>query len=94
MQADDGDFPTEDAERWRAGLKETGKLGARAILRDRPGGPDDPVFDVVSAPPYPPRRFVERWIETEETRLVNPWLAIVILVFVILIVVALAFAFY
>ena len=89
---DDGGFPTEDEERWRAGLKQTGKLGVQAILQDRPGGPDDPVFDVVAAPPYPPRRFVERWMDTEQNRMVQPGIVIVIVLVAIVAIIAIAFA--
>jgi hypothetical protein len=51
----------DDADVWRAGLQARGRSWVLAELQMRAGQPQDPLYDVVHAPPYPSREFCQRW---------------------------------
>jgi hypothetical protein len=48
-------------ERWRAALAERGKERVQAELEMIPGRPEDLVYTLGDAPPYPTRAFCEQW---------------------------------
>lgn len=57
-----------DEVRWSDALQARGADWVRAKLRERPGRPDDVVFDVVFVEPLPTRAFCQTWCARADNR--------------------------
>ncbi len=73
---------------WREALKAKGKDWVMAELQERPGRPDDALYDIVFEAPLPTREFCQRWCAEEDNRLFSfTWQKKAALVFLILTVI-------
>jgi len=57
-----------DEAKWRAALQGRSAEWVKAKLRERPGGPDDEVFDIVFTGRHPTRAFCQRWCAEQDNR--------------------------
>ncbi len=53
---------------WRTALENRGRDWVKHQLRNRPGRPDDVVFDVVFSEPYPTRGFCQSWCDQQDNK--------------------------
>jgi hypothetical protein len=56
---------------WREALEKRGRAWVTAKLQERPGRPDEIVYDVVFQAPYPTRSFCEFWCAAEDNKVLH-----------------------